>query len=85
LGTDVAELRGDGKHEFFVLPDGLLGVAGEVGGLLGLELHVCVGDFGDRGEEEDDCEEEDEGGDGEVGPLDVGLVGRLAWGELLSR
>jgi len=28
LGADVAELRCDGEHEFFVLPDRLFGVAG---------------------------------------------------------
>lgn len=80
LGADVAKLRCDGKHEFLVLPDRLFGVASQVGGLLGLELHVGVGDFGDRGEVKDDGEEEDETGDGEVGPLDVGLRGEeVSW------
>jgi len=73
LGADVAELSCHREDEFLVLPDGLVLEAGEAGGLLGLESHVCVGDFGDGGEEEDDGEEEDKGGNGEVGPLDVGL------------
>ena len=74
LGADVAELRSDAKEEFVLLAEGFVGVAGQAGALFGLQGHVGVGDFGDRGDEEDGGEEEDEGGDAEVGPLHGGEV-----------
>lgn len=72
LGADVAELGGDTKEEAVLLLQGLVLVTSEVGGLLGLQLHVGVGDLGDLGEVEDNGEQEDEGGDSEVGPLHLG-------------
>lgn len=77
LGADVTKLGSDAEEEFVLLAHGLVDVAGQTGALFGLEGHVRVGDFGNRGEEEDDGEEEDEGCDTEVGPLDVTEISRV--------
>ena len=74
LCTDVAELSGHAEEELVLLPHGLVNIAGETGALFGLESHVGIGDFWDRGEEKDEGEKEDKGGDAEVGPLHVGEV-----------
>lgn len=64
----IAELREGSVEETVLAVEGFLGGGGGGGGLEG---HVCVGDFGDRGEVEYYSEEEDETGDGEIDPLHV--------------
>ena len=49
--------------------------------MFGLEGHVGVGDFGDGSEVEDHGEEDDEGGDAEVGPLHVCEIGGVGFFE----
>lgn len=62
-----------------MLPHGFIDVVGAVcDGLFGLIGHVGVGDFGDRGKEEHDGQEEDENGDAEIHPLH-GLERLAAW------
>lgn len=75
LGSYVAKLRGDAKEELVLLAHGLVDIAGQTRTLLGLESHVGISDFRDRGEVEDDGQEKNEGGDPEVGPLHVGQIG----------
>lgn len=74
LRAHVAELRGHAEEQLVLLAHRLVDVACQAGALFGLQGHVRVRDFGDRGEEEDNGEEEDEDGDAEVGPLDFGEV-----------
>ena len=71
MGADVAELGGHAEEELVLPAHGLVDVAGQARALFRLEGHVRVGNFGNRGEEEDHGEEEDEGCNAEVGPLDV--------------
>ena len=56
-------------EQAILLPEGLDGGVGVR--LLGLELHIGVGDFGYGAEIEDAGEQEAEAGDGEVDPLHV--------------
>ena len=74
LCADIAELSGHAEEEFVLIAHGLVDVARETGGLLGLKGHVGIRNLWDRREEEDDGQEKDEGGDAEVGPLHVGEV-----------
>lgn len=77
LGTCIAELR-EGRMEEPVLFSEWLNIG--VGmGFLSLEGHVCVGDFWDRREVEDDGEEEYEACNCQIHPLDIlecaGVIG----------
>ena len=85
LGADIAELCDDAEEELVLFAHRFVDVACEAGALLGLEGHVCVCDFWDRGEEEHDGEEKDEGRDAEVGPLNVGEVLRVGVFEEYAR
>jgi len=75
LGTNVAELSGNSKDELLVLPERLVLESSERCGLLGLESHIGIGDFGDGCEEENYSKKEHKGSNGEVCPLHVFLVG----------
>lgn len=67
-------------EEDILLSEGFIAVIGAVfNGLFGLVGHIGVCDFRNGREEEDDSEEEDEGRNTEIHPLD-GLEGRAAGG-----
>ena len=74
LGTDVAELGCDTEEELVLLAESGVLVTGQVRALLGLECHVCICDFWDWREEEDNSEEEDEGGDTNISPLHLAEI-----------
>lgn len=69
LCADVAELREDAVEEGVLLTEGLVFEIGVSGRLLRLVRHVCIGDFRQRDEEEDNGQQEDEDGDSEIDPL----------------
>lgn len=80
LCADVAELRRHTPEEGVLFPERLVGVVGSgCDGLFALVGHIGVGDFRDGCEEKDDGEEEHEGGNPKIHPLD-GLQRLAAWG-----
>ena len=74
MSADIAELSSDTEKEFVLIAHWLVDVPCKPGALFGLKSHVGIRDFGDWREEEYDGQQENEGGDTEVGPLHVGEV-----------
>lgn len=81
LCTNITELGGDSEEQLVLLGQRLLFVASQTSRLLGLKLHVGVGNLWQRREEEDDSQQEHESGDSEVGPLHLGQIVRGGVGE----
>ena len=67
LATDITELSKCGMKEPVLFPERLFGTS-DVSSL-DLKLHVCVGDFRDVRQEEQDGKGEGEEGDGKIDPL----------------
>src|SRR5271155_5398760 len=71
LCADIAELSCNTEEELVLFTEWLLLVPSEIGALLSLKSHVCVCDFRDGREEEDDGKEEDECCYADICPLDL--------------
>jgi hypothetical protein len=74
LSSDVAELADETEDGVLALPEGT--VVDDTTVLLGV-LEVVAGDFGELGEEEENCDGGTEAGDGEVDVLDGGELDRV--------
>lgn len=81
LGANVAELSGDTEHQFILFTHRLIDKTSQASALLCLKSHIGISDFRERTEEEDDSEEEDEGCNSEVCPLDFAQVIWIGVGE----
>ena len=74
LRADVTELCCDAEEELVLLSEWDVFVTCQIRALLSLERHVCICDFWNWGEEEDDGKQEDESCNTDVRPLDFGEI-----------
>ena len=74
LRAYVTELCCDAEEELVLLSEWDVFVTSQIRALLSLERHVCICNFWNWGEEEDDSEQEDESCNTNVCPLDFGEI-----------
>lgn len=81
LSSHITELSSYAEEELVLLVHRLVLVSCKPSRLFGLKLHIRIRNFRYGREKEDDGEQEDEGGDTEVGPLHLGDVVWVCFGE----